>query len=385
MNKKKLILLATAIILAFSLVACDTDKNKNSPPASGPLPNGGRNTPDGPVPTAELLGFEGGNIGAGGLVCGGVDGYIYYRSESDGWKLYKAKPDGSGKTELSDRVPSCINVLAGWVYFCDFKENFSIYKVRTDGTDETKLVDGYCNNLYVAESGIYFDMRDDNNTPQVYRADLDGKNMIKLVPDASLMYYYKGKIYLGTKQLGVYDIETGKEKVLAGTYIHNVSADDSGIYFWAADKGEFHCIDLDGVNDTIILHGGDFFNYCSGNLYYMGIGENKNGPCHTVNRLNLTANETVVLLEEANEYFDARGKWLGITFKQFHEHPETIDPELLKPNEQGEVFVGYSESVGYVYTAGKYLFMRAVLRESLLLNGKLDCIARLDCGFLIWD
>ena len=59
--------------------------------------------------------------------------------------------------------------------------------------------------------------------------------MIKLVPDASLMYYYKGKIYLGTKQLGVYDIETGKEKVLAGTYIHNVSVDDSGIYFWAAD------------------------------------------------------------------------------------------------------------------------------------------------------
>ena len=49
-----------------------------------------------------------------------------------------------------------------------------------------------------------------------------------------------------------------EKKVLAGTYIHNVSVDDSGIYFWAADKGEFHCIDLDGVNDTIILHGGDF-------------------------------------------------------------------------------------------------------------------------------
>jgi hypothetical protein len=73
-------LLTTAIFLAFHFLPAITDNNKNSPTASGPLPNGGRNTPDGPVPTAELLGFEGGNIGAGGLVCGGDDGYLALRS-----------------------------------------------------------------------------------------------------------------------------------------------------------------------------------------------------------------------------------------------------------------------------------------------------------------
>lgn len=147
-----------AIILTFSLVACNMGKNENSSSidsfepintATDVLLTDEQNTLSS-LTTSELLGFQGGNIGAGGLVCRGKDGYIYYRSESDGWKLYKAKPDGSEKTKLSNRVPGCINVLEGWVYFCDFTDDFSIYKVRTVGIDETKLVDGYCDNLYVA-------------------------------------------------------------------------------------------------------------------------------------------------------------------------------------------------------------------------------------------
>lgn len=393
MYEKKLLWIVMAIILTILLAACDIGKDENNSPIDNPEPTNTetdvsptdeQNATSTPI-TAELLGFEGGNIGAGGLVCNGKDGYIYYRSESDGWKLYKAKPDGSGKTKLSDCQPEYINVLGDWVYFCDYTDDFSIYKVRTDGTDEIKLVDGYCNNLYVAESGMYFDIRDENNSPQIYHTGLDGKNMTRLVPDASLMYYYKGKIYLGARQLKVYDIKTGKEKVLVETYIHNVSVDDSGIYFWAADKGEFHRLDLDGDNDTIILRGGDYFNYSGGNLYYTGISENKNGPCHTVNCLNIATNKTVILLEEANEYFNAHGEWVGVTFKQFNEHPETIDPKLLKQNNEGEVFVGYNESVGYVYVSGEYLYTRASLRESILVNGKLDCIAKIDDGIMIWD
>ncbi len=202
--KKKIAVFMMASILALSLVACSlNDDNSNTPSAS-----------------VEQLGFEGGNISAGGLVCRGNDGNIYYRSESDDWKLYKAKPDGSEKTKISDRIPSCINVLDDWVYFLDYRDNFSIYKVRTNGTEETKLVDGCCGNLYVADSGIYFDMRDEQNISHVYRADLDGRNMTTLFQNASLMYYYKGKIYLGSAQLGVYDIETGDEKILAQTYIY---------------------------------------------------------------------------------------------------------------------------------------------------------------------
>ncbi|NLT95549.1 MAG: DUF5050 domain-containing protein [Clostridia bacterium] len=134
MYKKISCRLLMVIILTFSLAACNMVQNENSPSIDGfepintaqdVLPTDEQNTL-GSLTASKLLGFEGGNIGAGGLVCGGKDGYIYYRSESDGWKLYKAKPDGTEKTKLSNRVPGCINVLEGWVYLCDFTDDFSI-------------------------------------------------------------------------------------------------------------------------------------------------------------------------------------------------------------------------------------------------------------------
>ena len=401
MKKRNLLCLVLAVILALSLVACSTGNNEANKPNNSETPVhsnvSGSPSPTSPSPTAgvdiqtelsgivERLGFEGGNIGAGGLLCGGEDGHIYYRSESDGWKLYKAKPDGTEKTKLSDRIPNSINVLDGWVYFSDFSDDFSLYKIRTDGTGETKLVDGYCQNLFVAESGLYFDMRDSNNQSNIYRADLDGGNMTLLFPEATLMYYHRNKIYLGATQLGVYDIAAKTETMLADTTVHNVTVDDTGIYYWAVDKGEFRCMNLDGSNDRVILSGGNFFNYSDGNLYYMGFGENINGSCHVMNKLNIATDETALLIEELNEYFNAHGELVGVTFKQFQEQPETIDPELIKANEQGEIFIGYNESVGYIYVFKGQLYMRCLLRDSLIQNGKLDCIARLDGSVKIWD
>ncbi|HOQ38049.1 MAG TPA: hypothetical protein PKW03_10615 [Acetivibrio sp.] len=105
MYKKKLLWIIIAIFFTFLIAACNVGENENSSPvddlepintATGVSPTDDQNAIDAPI-TAELLGFEGGNIGAGGLVCNGRDSYIYYRSESDGWKLYRAKPDGSEK------------------------------------------------------------------------------------------------------------------------------------------------------------------------------------------------------------------------------------------------------------------------------------------------
>jgi len=365
--------LIVLIIIVCGMTGCGADTQPDMPDVPAAPEN------------IERLGFEGGNIGAGGLVCGGDDGTIYYRSESDGWKLYKAKPDGSSKTKVSDRMIEDINVLDGWVYFIDHFDGNSIYKVRSDGTDEVKLADGECYNLYVAESGLYFDKRDENNISQVCRADLDGKNFTVLVPDMSVAYYYKGNIYYKNPQeLGVYDIAANKEKTLVKGETYNVSVDDSGIYYWAVDNDEFHHMDLTGNTDSLVLEGGDYFNYYQGNLYYIGIGSNENGPCHMINRLNLANKETTILLEEANEYFDLDGNWLGVTFSQWLDHPEAVDPSMIDKIDGG-LKNGFNESVSYVYVAGEHLYMRAALRESLVKTGKLDCIARLDEGIVIWD
>jgi len=56
-----------------------------------------------------------------------------------------------------------------------------------------------------------------------------------------------------------------------------VTVDESGIYYWAVDEGEFRCMDHDVSNRSVILRGGDIFNYSDGNLYsteiYKQMGE----------------------------------------------------------------------------------------------------------------
>jgi hypothetical protein len=400
---KKYIALILAVALVISIAACNNNESNIAPNESSEstataedgLSNEDADTeslaPDFPSQSTdqiERLGFSGGNIGAGGLVCGGDDGYIYYRSESDGWRLYRARPDGSEKTKVSDRIGTRINVLDGWVYFLDYSEGFPIYRTRTDGTEEAKLVDGYCDKLYVSENGMYFDMRDENNASHIYRSDLDGGNIELLFPDASLMYYYKGKIYLGAGQLGVYDIETGEEIILDNSSVHNVSVDETGIYYWVYDENEFRHMDLDGSNRSVIMRGGDFFNYTDGYLYFMGISENANGPCHVINRLSVETGEIVTLYEALNELFDDHGNLIGVTLKQFNEG--IFDSDIFEINSQGEMVLKgggsmFAESVGYVYVAGEHLYMRASLREAILQNGKFECIAQLDGGMTVWD
>lgn len=343
--------------------------------------------------SVERIGFEGGNIGAGGLVCGGDDGFIYFRSEND-WRLYRAKPDGSERTKVCDCVGENINILDGWVYFINHFDDNAVYRVRTDGTAETKLVEGYCGDLYVADSGMYFDIRNEYNVAQVYHADLDGGKLTKLIADCYVAYYYNGKIYTKSAtayNLGVYDIAADEQIILVQTYVHNVSVDESGVYYWAVDKGEFHCLDLDGGNDRIILRGGDFFNYTSGSLYYMGISENANGPCHVTNRLNLETGEIVTLYEELNEFFDSHGNLIGVTYKQLEN--EGYDPDIfeyVKGERVGEYVlksggIFFNEYTNYIYVIGEHIFMCAGLRESLIQKGSMDCLVRLDGGLIIWN
>jgi len=416
MNKKmiSIILAATLciglVIILPALTGCSTVNANNTPdmrlPYTPPVESkalknddDSKNTiitikppalPELPTESVERLGFSGGNIGAGGLFCGGDDGYIYYRSESDGRKLYRAKPDGSEKMKVSDHMPDCINVLDGWVYFKAFSDAFAVYRVRTDGTGETRLADGGYGYLFVAESGMYFETRDESNTPHIYRADLDGNNVRLLFSEASLMYYYKGKIYIGTAMLGVYDIETGEEKVLDETYIHDVTVDESGIYYWAADEGEFRRVDHDGSNRSVVLRGGDFFNYTNGYLYYYGISENANGLCYVINRLDIKTGETETLFEELNEYFDELGNLIGVTFSQ--RSSGDYAPDIFEMNSRGEMLLKgggsiCSESAWYVYVADEHVFMPARLRDWLLQYGyeRFSGIARLDGGVTVWD
>ncbi|HAW70100.1 MAG TPA: hypothetical protein DHD79_09830 [Firmicutes bacterium] len=333
--------------------------------------------------TTENLGFIGGNIAAGGLMGGDRNGWVYYRSEADSWKLYKARLDGTKKTWLSDDCPCYINVLEGWVYYSNYRDNFSLYRIRADGTERHKLIDGYCCNLYVTDSGMYFDMRDKNNSAQIYHMELDGSAPELLVADMQVAAYYDGVLYCrSTNKLCAYNMQTGTLSNIREKYTHNVCADETGIYYWAVDKNTFCHIGFSG-QEQVLLTGGDFFNYTEGKLYYFGYGGN-NHDYYCIYCLDVKSKTTSAVLSLSDQCFDISGNLLGITIAQVRDSAAELD-ESYFDNDEG-VFNGFSEQAGYTYVIEDSAFCRGGLRESILSTGKLGCWILYDNnGGIVWD
>ena len=386
--KRSRTFLALALMVPLILAACgpvNTQEPEAGPGAPAVQEPAQMPEEGGQTPAAERLGFRGGNIGTGGLMAEDGAGWVYYRSEADNWYLYKARLDGSEKTRLTEDCPACLNVLDGWVYYTNYFDGFSLYRVRTDGTGRERLVEGYCDNLYAADSGLYFDRRDETNGSHVYRCGLDGGNLRELLPGYRVSCYYDGVVYVSdTQRLAAYDIESGTLETVAEEYTHNVTVDDTGVYYWAADEYVYYRL-APGGEPEALLTGGDYFNYTDGSLYYFGYGGEDRG-CFCCYRLDAETGETETLLELSGEYFDDAGNLTGITLSQ----SESVDIDSLDErffDEQGQFLgFGYVESFTYPVVVGEQVMARGCLRQSLVENGRLDCWILMDgAGGRVWD
>lgn len=378
MKKTILYLLMCIAIVSFS--ACEMMQIPSTPP---PGTEGLSTTSDDILHTSKY-GFVGGNVGAGGLMAGDGNGWVYYRSESNDWRLYKAKLDGTEKTLLCEDSPCDINVLGEWVYYSNGGDRFSLYRIRTDGTDRQKLINGYCQNLYVTSRGMYFDMRDKNNSAQTYYMELVGGDPMLLVPNMQVAAYFDGTLYCrSTNKLVAYDTETGNTADICRKYTYNVSVDDTGIYYWSVDENTFCHMDPVSGKERVVLVGGNFFNYSNGKLYYLGYGgENNNYICMYC--LDIDEGTTSTVLSLSDQYFDSNGNLLGITIEQVRDGTVEID-ESYFDNEEG-MFDGLSEQIGYAYIIENKAFSRGVLRKSILETGRADCWLLYDgLGGIVWD
>ena len=333
--------------------------------------------------TAEKLGFQGGNISAGGLMCMGDDGRIYYRSESDGWKLYSALPSGEDKRLVSEDTACCINVLDGAVYYLSRSDGFALKRVNADGSGGETLAEGYCGDLYAAESGLYFDMRDENNSPNVFRTGLDGSGTELLVSGMAVGAYHGGVIFCrNTRRLAAYHLDSGETEILLEKYTHNVSADESGLYYWLPDESRFCRMDLETREEETLVRGGDFFNYTDGHVYYQSYGgDNYNYFC--IYAYDVATGETETLCSFSDEYFGFDGRGLGITMEQMRD-PDfyaSLDPSMF--SEDG--FIGLSESAGYAYSLGGEVITRGTLREGIAVKGSPGCLILCEGGGAVWD
>lgn len=336
-----------------------------------------------PSAEKERLGFINGNISSGGLMCRDGEDWVYYRSEADSWYLYKARFDGSEKTKICEDVPEGINVMDDRVYYCNFLDGFSIYRVGADGNGREKLVDGYCSNLRVTSDKMYFDMRDDNNASHIYSANLDGSQFEPVTSDKKLVAYYNGILYCSdVDKLYSMNLANGELKTLFDGYVHYVSVDDNGIYFWGVDEGCFYRLSEDG-SKTVLHRGGDFYNYTDGKLYYQHYGgENNDYDC--IYRFDVEYGETEAVLSLSTQCFDSQGEDLGITLGELRGGLVIPDESML--NSTDGIFDIFTEHATSIYVIDEYIFSRGVLKESISQTGKFDCWIQCDGAHgKVWD
>ncbi|GHU49644.1 hypothetical protein FACS1894127_3370 [Clostridia bacterium] len=376
---KRLIILLLTVISIIVLTACnsnelpsvsdaeqtpdtiETPSDKNTPP-----PRMSRLSPD---EKPDALGYRGGNLGNGGLMADGGDGYVYYRSEADGWALYKAKYDGADKQKLSDEIPAGINVFDGWVYYTNYAENFPIYRIRTDGTGKQKLNTAYCAELYVTEKFIFAELCGDRNEREIYQINLDGSNATLLLRDVRLNYYYDNCIYYTLPpvfSLWKYDLQSGDRTQLTDVYSHYISVDDSGVYYWDVNNGSYNQIKTDGTENALVI-GGDHFNYCDGSVYYMKLGYDN----YNYYRYDVATRLDKPITKFTGEIFDGSGKMVeGANIYSLENFPS--DPQ------SGDSF--FNDGATNVYILGGRPYLRGSLRECILQTAghRFDCLFTVD-------
>ncbi len=81
------------------------------------------------------------------------DGWIYYSSISDGYRLYKMRIDGSNKEKLSNDYAKYILVDGKYIYFSNYSKCGHLYKIDINGKDEKQLNSENCKTIGI-ENGI---------------------------------------------------------------------------------------------------------------------------------------------------------------------------------------------------------------------------------------
>ncbi len=335
-----------------------------------------------PVQQKERLGFVDGNISAGGELCGGADGWIYYAGKSEGRYLCKAKPDGSEKTRLAEDKPKYINVLDGWVYYVNQTDGSAIYRIRTDGTDREKLTGEGCGNLRVTENGMYYNQRPDPTVPQTtYRADLNGENIVSLAEDRMVAAYHDGMLYCYNREaLDRLDVDTGIWETIFEGYVDDVSADETGVYFSDISgtryDGQYVFCHLDNEGNLKVLVEEpqcDFYTYHDGMVYYSS--SHAGYACKY--RLDTVTGETSAVLPLSEQMYDHAGEEAGVTFREYWtgQTPENWEPAEL-----------VYEMCYYAYAAEERLYMDAVLLDSMDTKGAWECWVCVDGEErMVWD
>ena len=100
------------------------------------------------------------------------NGYIYYASRGDSYRIHRMNADGSGDIALNDTNSWNLNIVDGTIYFSNDSDGNRIYRMSVDGGAYERLSEDACDQMRVVDDFIYYRNVSDHN--RLYRMRTDG-------------------------------------------------------------------------------------------------------------------------------------------------------------------------------------------------------------------
>ncbi len=303
------------------------------------------NRPDENQKPAIKLGAYSGNISNGGLV-GGGDGWVYYRSETDYWHLYKSRHDGSDRQKLSDDVPSYINVIDGYVYYSSHGDGDTLFRIRTDGTGRQQITDHRAVSVTVVGNTVYYVSYGDDAVHLPHKIKVDGTDheviaeitCNSLITDGVHLYVTHKASAQDNFSLYRMNMDGSGLTRLNNVYTHYPVLIGDKIIYWNVDDGRLFAMDKDGSNNNPISRGAvDVVNADETFIYYLDAADNYN-----VYRMKLdgTQNEKITdfpgVLQDEEPSHDPSSAFVidGYYYYRAYHSPEVGDA-LMQVKPQG--------------------------------------------------
>jgi Uncharacterized protein involved in cytokinesis, contains TGc (transglutaminase/protease-like) domain len=197
--------------------------------------------------------------------------WIYYCDNDGGYKLFKAKLDGTSRTKVCDDYPLYINVSDGWIYYINNSDNERVYKIKADGTKRSKISNDTAEYLTLSGNTLYYSNGSDGWN--IYKIDVNGRGRKKIGNESAAYLNLVGDyIYYHSGSHNICKIKTdGTGKVqIAGIWAGYLNVEGDWIYYCDKnDESKLYKVKTDGSQITKLMdRASTCINVKDGWIYY---------------------------------------------------------------------------------------------------------------------
>jgi len=124
------------------------------------------------------------------------DGWIYYANGSDGFRPYRVRVDGTGRSKIAEDETLFLTVAGEWLLYSNLSDGEKLYRIKTDGSGRSKISEDRVGYLNFDQKFIYFTHTDQKNA--LFRILPDGVGKTKVMEGGTVagpIGVVNGKLY----------------------------------------------------------------------------------------------------------------------------------------------------------------------------------------------